>query len=285
MINGYISCKRLHYWIVKGEILAFFKSRQTRQISIGLLTLAVVGLFWYLATSVFDWINPSRFPKPSEAWSALQFIQAEGYGNGKLHQHVLHSIQLVLKGFSVAVAVGVPLGLLMGFSRRAEALINPAFLLLRPIPPLAWIPLAIVWLGLDDGSKILVIFVAAFVPSVINTFTGVRNIEVPIMEASRMLGVRGLRMVKEVLVPGSMPMIFTGLRLSLQASWTTLVAAELIGALYGLGSILNQAAQDIYPAMILVAMVCVGICGALSTWALGQIENKAMPWRKGRVAE
>jgi NitT/TauT family transport system permease protein/taurine transport system permease protein len=103
------------------------------------------------------------------------------------------------------------------------------------------------------------------------------------MEAASMLGIKGWRMVTEVLVPGAMPMIFTGLRLSLQASWTTLVAAELIGALYGLGSILNQAAQDIFPAMILVAMAFVGICGASTTWVLGVLENQAMPWRKGRV--
>jgi NitT/TauT family transport system permease protein/taurine transport system permease protein len=172
----------------------------------------------------------------------------------------------------------------MGYSRKAEALINPAFLLLRPIPPLAWIPLAIVWLGLDDASKILVIFVAAFVPSVINSYTGVRNIEKPMMEASRMLGISGRRLVTEVLIPGALPMIFTGLRLSLQASWTTLVAAELIGALYGLGSILNQAAQDIFPAMILVAMVFVGICGAATTWLLGFFEGRVMPWRNERSA-
>jgi NitT/TauT family transport system permease protein/taurine transport system permease protein len=172
----------------------------------------------------------------------------------------------------------------MGYSRKAEALINPAFLLLRPIPPLAWIPLAIVWLGLGDAAKVLVIIVAAFVPSVINSYTGVRNIEKPIMEAAQMLGIRGFKLVTDVLVPGAFPMIFTGLRLSLQASWTTLVAAELIGALYGLGSILNQGAQDIYPAMILIAMVFVGICGALSTSLLGYAETKAMPWRRERYA-
>jgi taurine transport system permease protein len=255
-----------------------------RRTSIGLLTLVTVMLFWYVATTLTGWINPVRFPQPHEWWASLQTIALEGYGNGKLHQHILHSLQLVAMGFSVAVGVGVPLGLLMGHSRVAEALINPAFLLLRPIPPLAWIPLAIVWLGLDDASKILVIFVAAFVPSVINSYTGVRNIDTPVMEAASMLGIKGWRLVKEVLVPGSLPMIFTGLRLSLQASWTTLVAAELIGALYGLGSILNQAAQDIYPAMILVAMVFVGLCGAGTTWLMAQIENRCMPWRAGRVA-
>ncbi len=255
-----------------------------RRALVGLATVGVFLVLWYVATTLTGFINPSRFPRPAEVWSALQFIQTEGYGNGKLHQHVFHSLMLVAMGFGVAVGVGVPLGLLMGHSRRAEALINPAFLLLRPIPPLAWIPLAIVWLGLEDASKILVIFVAAFVPSVINSYTGVRNIETPVLEAAQMLGVKGWRLVAQVLVPGALPLIFTGLRLSLQASWTTLVAAELIGALYGLGSILNQGAQDIFPAMILLAMAVVGLCGASTTWLLGALEQRAMPWRKGRVA-
>lgn len=243
----------------------------------------VVLAAWYFFTTFTGIINPARFPRPDEVLSAFSFIQNEGYGNGKLHQHILHSLKLVAMGFGVAVSIGVPLGLLMGYSKRAEALINPAFLLLRPIPPLAWIPLAIVWLGLGDASKILVIFVAAFVPSVINAYTGVRNIDTPMMEAARMLGIKGVRMVTEVLVPGALPMIFTGLRLSLQASWTTLVAAELIGALYGLGSILNQASQDIFPAMILLAMFFVGICGATSTWLLGVFESRTMPWHKERM--
>jgi NitT/TauT family transport system permease protein/taurine transport system permease protein len=282
-------CKRLHLMRrpltpLKGSTQAMVQARSYRRAVLGIATLVLVMGLWYLSTTLTGWINPSRFPRPDEVVSAFTFIQTEGYGNGKLHQHVLHSLKLVAMGFAVAVGIGVPLGLLMGYSRRAEALINPAFLLLRPIPPLAWIPLAIVWLGLDDGSKILVIFVAAFVPSVINSYTGVRNIETPMMEAASMLGIRGWRMVSEVLVPGALPMIFTGLRLSLQASWTTLVAAELIGALYGLGSILNQAAQDIFPAMILVAMVFVGLCGASTTWLLGVLEERAMPWRKGRVA-
>lgn len=256
----------------------------SRRAWLGAATVLLMFVAWWVFTSLTGWISPARFPNPKEVSDALAQITSEGYGNGKLHQHVLHSLKLVLMGFAVAIGLGVPLGLLMGYSRRAEALINPAFLLLRPIPPLAWIPLAIVWLGLGDAAKILVIFVAAFVPSVINSYAGVRNIDTPVLEAARMLGIRGSKLVFGVLIPGAFPMIFTGLRLSLQASWTTLVAAELIGALYGLGSILNQGAQDIYPAMILVAMVSVGLCGAITTAMLGYIEGKAMPWRRERAA-
>ena len=256
----------------------------SRRTWLGALTVCLLLASWWLFTSATGWISPARFPNPKEVSDSLVQIATEGYGNGRLHQHVLHSLQLVLMGFAVAVSVGVPLGLLMGYSRTAESLLNPAFLLLRPIPPLAWIPLAIVWLGLGDAAKILVIFVAAFVPSVINSYTGVRNIDTPVLEAAQMLGIRGSKLIFGVLIPGSFPMIFTGLRLSLQASWTTLVAAELIGALYGLGSILNQGAQDIYPAMILVAMVCVGLSGAVTTAILGYIESKAMPWRRERAS-
>jgi NitT/TauT family transport system permease protein/taurine transport system permease protein len=189
-------------------------------------------------------------------------------------------VKLVLMGFAVAVATGVPLGLAMGWSRRVEALVNPAFLLVRPIPPLAWIPLAIVWLGLGDAAKVLVIWFAAFVPSVINSYAGVRSIEPHMIEAAQMLGVKRWMFIREILVPGAAPMIFTGLRLSLQACWTTLVAGELIGAAAGLGRVLSQGALDIFPAMILVGMVGVAIAGAVMTWALGQVEVRAMPWRR-----
>jgi NitT/TauT family transport system permease protein/taurine transport system permease protein len=179
----------------------------------------------------------------------------------------------------VASSAGVLLGLAMGASRRVEAVANPVFLLLRPIPPLAWIPLAIVWLGLGDAAKLMVIFVSAFVPSVINSYTGVRQIDKPIFEAAAMLSITGWRYWREVLVPGALPSIFTGLRLSLQASWTTLVAAELVGAVAGLGTILNQSAQDIYPAMILVGMASVALAGWAMTQGLGWIERRVMPWK------
>jgi taurine transport system permease protein len=244
-------------------------------------TLAVCVMLlcvWYVLTAT-GIISPARFPPPLEVWSAIRQIVLDGYGNGRWHEHAIRSIGLVTMGFVIASSIGVALGLAMGASRTTEAFVNPIFLVLRPIPPLAWIPLAIVWLGLGDAAKLMVIFVSAFVPSVINSYTGVRQIDKPIFEASAMLNVKGLRYWREVLIPGALPSIFTGLRLSLQASWTTLVAAELVGAIAGLGQILNQAAQDIYPAMILVGMISVALCGWAMTQLLGWIEQRVMPWR------
>src|SRR3989440_7531887 len=202
--------------------------RTDRLIALG--TVAAVLAAWYLLTTATQVIAPTRFPAPREVWESLRQIVVAGYADARLHAHILHSVKLVLMGFAVAVATGVPLGLAMGWSRRVEALVNPAFLLIRPIPPLAWIPLAIVWLGLGDAAKVLVIWFAAFLPSGINSHAGVRSLERHVIEAARTLGATRWMMIREVLIPGATPLIFTGLRLSLQACWTTLVAGELIGA-------------------------------------------------------
>jgi taurine transport system permease protein len=248
---------------------------------IGVATLAALFVAWYLLTTVTHTIGGGRFPSPSEAWDALRQITIVGYADARLPTHILQSAKLVLLGFCAAAVVGVPLGLAMGWSRSIEAFVNPAFLLIRPIPPLAWIPLAIVWLGLGDAAKILVMWFAAFVPVVINSYAGVRTIEPHLVEAARMLGVKRWMFIREVLVPGALPMIFTGLRLSLQACWTTLVAAELIGAIAGLGHVLSQSALDIFPAMIVVGMASVAVAGAALTALLGIVERRAMPWRVG----
>jgi len=246
---------------------------------IGIATVAFLCAAWYVLTTVTGTISGGRFPAPSEVWQATRQITFQGYADARLHEHVLHSCKLVLLGFAAAIGVGVPLGLVMGWNRKAEALLNPAFLLLRPIPPLAWIPLAIVWLGLGDAAKVLIIWLAAFVPSVINSQAGVRSIDPTLLEAARTLGIRGWMLVREVLLPGAAPMIFTGLRLSLQACWTTLVAGELIGAIAGLGHVLYQSSLDIFPAMILVGMIGVAVTGGVMTRMLEWVELRAMPWR------
>jgi NitT/TauT family transport system permease protein/taurine transport system permease protein len=242
-------------------------------------TIGVLLAFWVLG-SRHGLIDPQLFPSPDQFWAAArQLLVGEGFAEGRAHEHVLHSVKLILMGFFAATAVGVPLGLWMGWNRKVEALVNPIFLLIRPIPALAWIPLAIVWLGLEDAAKVMILWFAAFVPSVINSFTGVRSIDRSIIEASQVFGVRGWSLVKDVIVPGALPSIFTGLRLSLQGCLTALVAAELLGALLGMGKVLYQAGLDIYPAMILAGMVVVAVVGFGLTAVLDWVEKRSMPWR------
>lgn len=253
--------------------------RVGRQSIVTLVTLIVVLTIWWLATSGLKLINPLRLPSPQDVWSAFWQISTEGFAGGTLWVQALQSLQLVAKGFAIAVLTGVPLGLLMGWSRHAEVLLNPTFLLLRPIPALAWIPLAIVWFGLGDAGKVFTLWLTAFVPNVINTFTGVRQVDPLLIAAARTQGASTGQIIRHVVFPGAMPHIFTGLRLSLQASWTTLVAAELVGAFFGLGRVLNVAGTDIYPGMIIVGMASVAVCGAVTTWLLGLVERKVISWR------
>lgn len=252
--------------------------RDRARVWTGVATVFAIVTLWGAAGRA-GWIGTSFFPSPANFWSALEQSVTTGYADGRLWEHLLQSMKLILLGFFFATVVGVPLGLWMGWSRKAEALINPIFLLIRPIPGLAWIPLAIVWLGLGDAAKIMILWFTAFVPTVINSFSGVRGIERPVIEASRMLGIRGFALVKDVIVPGALPSIFTGLRLSLQGCLTALVAAELIGAILGLGKLLYQGGLDIYPGMILVGMVAVAITGFALTMLVDLAERFAMPWR------
>jgi taurine transport system permease protein len=244
----------------------------------GVVTIGGLLALWVMLAAG-GVVDPARFPRPVDVWRAAVQLSDRGYAGGTLLWQVWYSARLVVLGFLVAAATGVPLGLLMGMSRRAEAFINPAFLLIRPIPPLAWIPLAILWFGLGDTAKIFVIWFAAFVPALINTYTGVREIDGLFVAAARVHGASSWQIVSEIVVPGALPLIFTGLRLALQASWTTLVAAELVGAFFGLGRVLIIAAQDIYPGMIAYAMAWVALLGAAMTWALGRVERRLIPWR------
>src|SRR2546427_8524692 len=257
------------------------KRSEPSRLAVGAATLVGVVALWYVLTQATHIIPSVYFATPAEVLQAAKQITIKGYADGRLHEHFLHSCWLVLMGFAVAVTTGVPLGMLIGWSRRAEALINPVFLLLRPIPPLAWIPLAIVWLGLGDAAKVLVIWFAAFVPAVINSYAGVRSIEPHLDEAARSLGVNRAMLIREVLFPGALPLVFTGLRLALHACWTTLVAGELIGAIVGLGHVLYQAGLDLFPAMIVVGMIGVAIARGIMTVALAWLETPAFPADSG----
>jgi taurine transport system permease protein len=247
------------------------------QLTVGGVAVLIAMAIWFASSALID---TSRFPTPGDVYSAGVQILTTGYAGGTLLMHTLHSMKLALLGFVFGVACGFPLGLIMGYSRTIEALVNPIFFFIRPIPPLAWIPLAIVWFGLGDSAKIFVIWFSAFVPILINTYTGVRSVDQTLLSAARVYGADRRIIVAEVIIPAAMPLIFGGLRISLQASWMALVAAELVGAFYGLGRVLMIAAQDIYPGMIVVAMACVAVAGMAMTKALGLLERAALPWMK-----
>ena len=247
--------------------------------TLGILTLLGLVGIWYLVTGPLELIRPLMFPSIPDAWSALSYMVDPGYAGETLLQHVLSSLGLVLLGYAAAVLTGVPLGVWMGWNRKADAFINPVFQLIRPIAPIAWIPLTILWLGLGVSAKIFVIWLAAFSPVLINTHTGIRHVSQTLIEAAQVHGASRKQLLWKVALPCAMPLIFTGLRMSLQACWMVLVAAELVGSFMGLGHILIVATRDLDSGIIFVAMVCIAILGVLMSLLLLFIEKRVLRWR------
>jgi NitT/TauT family transport system permease protein len=196
--------------------------------------------------------------------------------------HLFVSLKLVVSSFLVAVAIGVPLGIFMGWLGILDRLLNPIFQIIRPIPPLAWIPLAIVWFGIGIGSKIFVIFLAAFVPSLINAYTGVKTIEPLMLNVAKTFGLKPINILLKIVVPHSLPYIFAGVRLSLISSWMCLVAAEMVASMAGLGYSMQIARRTLDPPIILVAMILIGLTGMVMIKLAERLERKLCPWLEKR---
>jgi taurine transport system permease protein len=253
---------------------------ERRRWLVGSSTIAGLLLAWFAATEWFALLRPLQLPSPAETYDSLRQLLAPGYADGTLGEHVLASLQLVLIGFIAAAFTGLPLGLLMGLNRSAYFFFNGIFQIIRPIAPIAWIPLTILWFGLGTSAKIFVIWLAAFAPVVINTQTGVRNVDPVLISAARVHGAIGPTILFDIVFPGALPTIFTGLRISLQACWMVLVAAELVGSFAGLGHIMIIATRDLNPGMIVVAMSGVALLGVLCTALLSFVERQVTPWRR-----
>lgn len=244
------------------------------------LTLAAVVLIWYLVTGPLNLIRSLKFPSISDAYGSLSYLIEPGYAGATLLQHIGSSLLLVLLGFGAALITGVSLGIVMGWNRKADAFLNPVFQIIRPIAPIAWIPLTILWFGMGMSAKIFVIWLAAFSPVLINTHTGIRNTSSTLIEAAKVHGASNQRLLWKVALPSALPFVFTGMRMSLQACWMVLVAAELVGSFMGLGHILIVATRDLDSGMIFVAMCSIAILGVLMSALLGMLERRLLPWRQ-----
>lgn len=193
--------------------------------------------------------------------------------------HLFTSLKLVVVGFVVSCLVGVPLGLFMGFFNVANKLLTPIFEIIRPIPPLAWIPIVIVLLGIGFESELFIIFVAAFVPCVINSYTGIKATSKTLINVAKTAGATKWQLFTRVGIPSALPMVFTGIKISFGSAWATLVAAEMIASSEGLGFMIQQGRSFRRPDIVFLGMLVIGLVGALLTALLSIVEKKAIPWR------
>lgn len=250
---------------------------------ISFVSFALFLIFWELICR-FEIVGPYQLVPPSEVVTLFidKFSNANPDG-ALLYQHAAASLGLALAGFLAAVVIGVPLGLFMGWYPAVNMTARPLFDAIRPIPPIAWIPIAILWLGVAEGSKIFICFVGAFVIMILNAYTGMRYVDPLLIDATKSFGANRTQQFFNVAVPACMPSIFAGVQNALSMAWMCVLAAEMVGARQGVGFIIIQGMDLNKPAMILVGMVLIGIIGSLLAVTLRQAEKLLCPWRRELV--
>ena len=241
-------------------------------------SMLAVLLVWQVVAgkASYGGILPSPLAVARQFWRML----FEPIGRTSLYGHIGASMFRVLTAFVIAVITGVPLGLLIGWNRKFEAIVKPVFEIFRPIPPIAWIPLAILWFGIRETPKVFICFIGAFVPAVMNAYTGIRFTEPMLLDAARMLGGRPRQLFTEVAIPSALPAIFAGLQNGLSCSWMCVLAAELVGAQQGVGYLILLGMELSNPAMIITGMLLIGAIGAGIAALLRYLEKRICPWKR-----
>ena len=227
------------------------------------LTLLGVALLlgvWSL-TAVSGLMSRNFLPAPWEIVQRLSELTVSKFAGFFYHEHLLASIKRFFMGWAIAIGVGVPLGLLMGWYRLLDEIVTPLFDAIRFVAPLAWVPLAALWFGTGIGGPLLIIFVGSFAPCVISAYRGARLVDKNFIEAGRTLGANSWQMMRHVLLPGAFPSIIAGLRVSAGLGWQSLVGSELIVVGAGLGYLMVQGQGNLSTATVMAGMVSIGIVG------------------------
>lgn len=238
----------------------------------------LLAIWWSLSGT--HMVSELMLPSP---WAVIRAFAAT-VQNGTLLPNILISAQRVLIGYVLAVAVGVGLGLLVGWHPLLYRMFNPVVEALRPIPPIAWVPLAIMWFGLTDRAAYYIVFIGPVFPIFVTTSTAVRDTGKNYVNAALCLGSTNWALLTRIILPGAMPAIFTALRIGIAIAWTCVVAAELVAAQSGLGYQMWQSRELFRSADVIFYMICIGALGFASNYIVLSIERRAIRWHRAVAA-
>ena len=194
--------------------------------------------------------------------------------------NILSSLTIALSGFGLAIVIGIPLGLVMGWYKGFDSFMRPLFEIIRPIPPVSWIPLTIVWLGIGLTAKAIIVFFAAFVPCLINSYTGIRQTSEVLKNVAKTCGASNFTISWKIGIPSSMTLTFAGIKVAIGNAWATLVAAEMLAASSGLGYMILMGRQFGRVDLVILGIVVIGVIGTIITMLIGMLENKVLGWKK-----
>ena len=251
--------------------------------TMGLSVISIVALLalWWVSTELV-WVKPLFLPKPSAIWLAFQQAVAGDLDNHTLWVHFLWSMYRVFAAFVLAVVIGIPVGIGMGVSRYARGIFDPPIEFYRPLPPLAYLPLMIIWFGIGEQAKIILLFLAIFAPVALSARAGVRSISQEQIQAALSLGATRDQVVRYVILPGALPEILVGLRIGMGVGWTTLVAAEMVAADAGLGKMVYNASNFLRTDVVILGILAIGFIAYAFELGMRMLERRLVPW-KGRV--
>ena len=237
-------------------------------------------LLWYIGTDLLALFPPIILPSPEKVFFTIYEKILVPVGEEKLFGHVGVSLVRILVGTGIALGLAIPLGILMGWYENLDAMASPIIEVLRPIPPIAWIPLAILWFGIGLGSKVFIIAIGVFFPTLINTYLGVKFVEPLLIKAAQTLGAKDKDILWEVIVPASVPLIVAGVRIGVGLGMMCLVAAELVAASSGLGYLIMLGGDDLKPELSITGMILIGILGLIADRMILGIERRVVFWKK-----
>ncbi|MDZ5458001.1 taurine ABC transporter permease TauC [Azohydromonas lata] len=238
--------------------------------------LGVLGLWWGVTATGL--IAPLFLPPPAAVGAKFVQVASRGFMDATLLEHAGASLDRVALALLLALATAIPLGLWIGLSRSARGLLDPLIEFYRPVPPLAYLPLIVIWFGIGELSKVLLIALAIFAPVVIATSTGVRTVDETRLRAARAFGATPRQLLRHVVLPGALPHILTGVRVGLGVGWSTLVAAELVAATRGLGFMVQSAAQFLSTDIVVLGIFAIALIAFALELALRALQRRLVPW-------
>ncbi|MDX3973893.1 ABC transporter permease subunit [Shinella sp.] len=248
---------------------------------ISFTTATMLIALWFLVTES-GWVKPLFLPSPLSVWDKFWLALTEGVSNSTLAQHTLASIGRVFGAFLLALVTAVPIGILMGVNRFVRGLFDPIIEFYRPLPPLAYLPLVIIWLGIGEFPKVFLIYLAIFAPMAIAARAGVRSVSTEQIHAAYAMGATQGQVIGQVIMKAALPEIFTGMRIGIGVGWTTLVAAEMVAANRGLGFMVLNAAENLESDTVIMGIFIIGLFAFAFDLLIRYLEKTLIPW-KGRV--
>lgn len=250
----------------------------SRQITLSLSTLVVILAVWWTVAAL-QLISPLFLPAPGQVLQKLITIAGpQGFMDATLWQHLAASLARIVIALLAAVLLGVPVGIAMGLSPTIRGILDPIIELYRPVPPLAYLPLMVIWFGIGETSKILLIYLAIFAPVAMSALAGVRSAQQVRVRAAQSLGASRAQVLWFVILPGALPEILTGLRIGLGVGWSTLVAAELIAATRGLGFMVQSAGEFLATDVVLAGIAVIAVIAFILELGLRALQRRLTPW-------